>query len=148
MPRSPTKSSYSRKRSRLEAATVLGVIVGIGFELCSIQRVRSALAHYGPRFAHRVCHELEWADLRESDPAPSLSARLAVKRAFRRALAECHAMHWRDVYVLREANGKPRLVLSEASTARVRAAGANRWHVSIAHEADVAAALIVLERAT
>lgn len=85
--------------------------------------------------------ELAYARAR-SDPARRLAARLAAKRAACRALGEGVAEA--DVEVVRGEYGPPALRLSPAARARLDALGAARALVSLTHEREHTAALVVL----
>jgi len=62
------------------------MIVGLGIDVCSIERMRRALERHGDRFFARICTEAERADLTGRDVATSLAGRFAVKEAFAKAL--------------------------------------------------------------
>ena len=62
------------------------MIVGIGLDVCSIERMRRALERHWERFFARICSEAERADLLGRDPAAALAGRFAVKEAFAKAL--------------------------------------------------------------
>jgi holo-[acyl-carrier protein] synthase len=122
------------------------MIIGIGVDVCSIDRMRRALERHGDRFFLRICTDREKSDLAGRDPATALSGRFAAKEAFAKALDGARGVAWHDVEVRRAESGRPRLELRGTATAAVEKFGANRWHVSISHDAGVAVAMVVLER--
>lgn len=121
------------------------MIVGVGLDVCSIERMRRALERHGERFYARICSEDERADLSGRDAATSLAGRFATKEAFAKALDGAPGVGWHEVRVRREPSGKPSLELRGKALAMAINAGASRWHVSISHDAGVAAAVVVLE---
>jgi len=121
------------------------MIVGIGIDVCSIERMRRALERHGDRFFGRICSEAERRDLMGRDPAVSLAGRFAVKEAFAKALDGAPGVGWHEAEVRRSASGRPQLELSGKARALAVAHGASRWHVSITHDAGIAAAVVVLE---
>jgi len=121
------------------------VIVGLGMDVCSIERMRRALERHGDRFFSRICSDVERDDLRGRDPATSLAGRFAAKEAFAKALDGARGVGWHEVRVRRLANGRPALEVSGNAVRALEAAGATRWHVTITHDAGVAAAVVVLE---
>jgi holo-[acyl-carrier protein] synthase len=123
------------------------VIVGVGLDVCSIDRMRKALERHGERFFARICSEAERADLTGRDPATSLAGRFAAKEAFAKALDGAPGVGWHEISVRRTATGRPRLELTGNALALVEKHGASRWHLSITHDAGVAAAVVVLEGA-
>jgi holo-[acyl-carrier protein] synthase len=122
------------------------MIVGIGIDVCSIERMRRALERHGERFFARICSESERADLQGRDQATALSGRFAVKEAFAKALDGAPGVGWHEVEVRRAESGRPRLELRGNALAMVQKVGADKWHVTISHDAGIAAAVVVLER--
>ena len=122
------------------------MIVGIGIDVCSIDRMRRALERHGDRFFARICSERERADLQGRDQATALSGRFAVKEAFAKALDGAPGVGWHEVEVRRADNGRPSLELKGNALAMVQRFGADKWHVTISHDAGIAAAVVILER--
>jgi holo-[acyl-carrier protein] synthase len=121
------------------------MIVGVGLDVCSIERMRRALERHGDRFFSRICSDEERRDLAGRDAATSLAGRFATKEAFAKALDGAPGVGWHEVRVRRAASGRPSLELRGKALDLARSAGASRWHVSITHDAGVAAAVVVLE---
>jgi holo-[acyl-carrier protein] synthase len=121
------------------------MVVGIGLDVCSIERMRRALERHGDRFFARICSESERADLAGRDVATALAGRFAVKEAFAKALDGAPGVGWHEVEVRRAPSGRPRLELKGHALALAEEAGAHRWHVTITHDAGIAAAVVVLE---
>jgi holo-[acyl-carrier protein] synthase len=121
------------------------VIVGLGIDVCSIDRMRRALERHGDRFFSRICSPEERDDLAGRDTATGLAGRFAAKEAFAKALDGARGVGWHDCRVRRAASGRPYLDLHGAAAAMVAEFGADSWHVSITHDAGIAAAVVVLE---
>jgi holo-[acyl-carrier protein] synthase len=121
------------------------MIVGVGIDVCSIERMRKALERHGDRFWDRICSPAERADLAGREPATSLAGRFAAKEAFSKVLDGAHGVGWHEVEVRRAPNGRPFLQLSGSAVTRMEQYGADRAHVSITHDAGVAVAVVVLE---
>jgi holo-[acyl-carrier protein] synthase len=121
------------------------MIVGLGIDVCSIERMRRALERHGDRFFSRICTESERADLSGRDVATALAGRFAVKEAFAKALDGARGVGWHEVQVRRAPSGRPTLALSGNATAMVEKFGADAWHVTITHDAGVAVAVVILE---
>jgi holo-[acyl-carrier protein] synthase len=123
------------------------MIVGLGMDVCSIERMRSALERHGDRFFARICSETERADLvGRVDQATALAGRFAVKEAFAKALDGAPGVGWHEVEVRRTPSGRPRLDLHGNALAMVGKVGADKWHVTITHDGGIAAAVVILER--
>ena len=121
------------------------MIVGIGIDVCSIERMKRALERHGDRFFSRICTERERADLAGRDLATSLAGRFAVKEAFAKALDGARGVGWHEVEVRRAASGRPFLEVTGKGKAMLDEVGAKHWHVTITHDAGVAAAVVILE---
>jgi holo-[acyl-carrier protein] synthase len=121
------------------------MIVGMGIDVCSIDRMRKALERHGDRFFSRICTEAERTDLTGRDVATALAGRFAVKEAFAKALDGARGVGWHEVQVRRSPSGRPILELSGNAVTKMAEFGAERWHVSITHDAGVAVAVVVLE---
>jgi len=121
------------------------VIVGLGIDVCSIDRMKKALERHGDRFFSRICTSQEREDLAGRDMATSLAGRFAVKEAFAKALDGARGVGWHEVQVRRAPSGRPTLELSGNALTKMAEFGAESWHVSITHDAGVAVAVVVLE---
>ncbi|MFO0675619.1 MAG: holo-ACP synthase [Polyangiaceae bacterium] len=121
------------------------MIVAVGIDVSSIERMKKALERHGDRFFSRICSESERADLAGRDVATSLAGRFAVKEAFAKCLDGARGVGWHEVQVRRTPSGRPVLELTGNALSQARALGATRWHVSITHDAGIAAAVVVLE---
>lgn len=122
------------------------MIVGLGIDVCSIERMRRALERHGERFFARICSPEERADLSGREVATALAGRFAVKEAFAKALDGARGVGWHEVQVRRAPSGRPVLELFGNAVAAVERFGADRWHVSITHDAGVAVAVVILEQ--
>lgn len=121
------------------------MILGIGIDLCQVERMAKALRAHGTRFEERVFTPGERADC---DGRPqSFAARFAAKEACLKAIGTgwSGGLSFRQVEVVRAADGRPSLVLTGAAAERARSLGVRAIHVSLTHERDVAGAVVVLE---
>jgi len=121
------------------------MIVGLGIDVCSIERMRRALERHGERFQARICTRAELGDYRGGDVAAFVAGRFAAKEAFAKALDGAPGVAWHDVEVRRSATGRPYLQLASSARLAAERAGATSWHVSITHDAGVAAAVVIFE---
>ena len=124
------------------------MIVGLGIDLCSIERMKRALERHGDRFFSRICCPEERAELEGRDRAFALAGRFAAKEAFAKALGGATGVSWHDCRVRRATSGRPGLELVGTALEAARAAGAEKWHVSLSHDGGVAVAVVVLESAS
>lgn len=116
----------------------------MGTDLVDVDRFRTVLARR-PRLADRVFTPGERRDAgRRRDPAPPLAARFAAKEAAMKALGVgLGTVALRDLEVVREASGRPRLRLHGTAARRARAAGIDGWLVTLSHTDTAAVATVV-----
>ncbi|MCL2091650.1 MAG: holo-ACP synthase [Micrococcales bacterium] len=116
------------------------MIVGVGIDVVDVGRFVATLARV-PRLRDRLFAPDE-AEL----PDQSLAARFAAKEAVAKALGAPGGLRWHDCTVTRVPGGPPRLLLTGTVAARAAELGVTGWHLSLSHDAGIAAALVVAER--
>lgn len=124
-------------------------IVAIGLDLARIDRFEKVHARHGDRLLERLFTdgEREYCDRRASRMA-SYVGRFAVKEAVMKALGTgwSSGVSWRDIEVVRKSGAAPELVL-HGTTARIaREQGIAKIHITITHDAGIAAAVAIAER--
>jgi len=125
------------------------MIVGLGIDVMEVERMGAALREHGGRLEERVFTPSERAACAaRSDRILALAARFAAKEAFMKAVGTGWAggMGFRDVEIVREGDGPPRLVLTGEAARRAESLGVVRSHVSLTHQPGLAAAVVILER--
>ena len=115
------------------------MIVGVGIDVVDVARFVAVLERT-PALRDR----LFTADEREL-PAASLAARFAVKEAVAKALASPGGMRWHDAWVPASGGRPPQLHVEGTVKARADELGVARFHLSISHDAGIAAAVVVAE---
>jgi len=76
----------------------------------------------------------------------SLAARFAAKEAFGKALGTGLAgIILKDIIVINRHNGRPEIQVINTALGALENSGSNRVHLSITHEHEYAAAMVVLE---
>lgn len=120
------------------------MIVGLGIDAVGVARVAGLLERHGARL-HTHCFEP--GEVRRPHDPQHVAGLLAAKEAAFKALATGwgEGVSWRQVQVLREGSGQPRLHLSGAAAARATALGVTQMHLSITHDAGLALAVVILE---
>ncbi len=123
------------------------MVVGLGIDVCSIERMQRALERFGDRFGNRILTPAERADLGgRVDRAAALAGRFAAKEAAAKALGAPRDVWWHDLQVRRGELGAPRLELLGPAADHAARLAVARCFVSITHDGGVAAAVVVLER--
>lgn len=129
-------------------AKVRDLIIGIGTDLCWIERIEQMLKRWGERFERRVFTEEERDYChRRSHCATHFAARFAAKEACFKALGTglSSGVHWKDAEVRREAGQAPQLALSGNAALKARELGVIATHLSLTHDSGLALAFVVLE---
>ena len=124
-------------------------IHGIGTDIVSIERIRTALARHDERFARKVLSDAELAKYETlNDGAAYVAKRFAAKEAFFKALGEApsSANTWHQLSVANDAAGRPSLLCGALLVALLAARKICSTHVSLSDEREHAVAFVVLEK--
>jgi len=101
------------------------VIIGIGSDLCNIERIQNSIDRFGARFLNRVFTETERAKAarRPFTMAGTLAKRFAAKEAFSKAVGTGfkRGVYMKDIGVVNAPSGAPTLVLTGGARARLDA---------------------------
>jgi holo-[acyl-carrier protein] synthase len=126
--------------------------LSIGLDLVQVARVEESLQRFGDRFAARVFTptEIAYCESSPAERARRFAARLAAKEAAWKALGlgglsdKGHA--WQSVEVVRDPSGACSIALHGALAADAAEAGVRALSLSITHEHDYAAAVVLAAR--
>lgn len=124
------------------------MIIGIGMDLVSVQRIAALLERHGGRALTRLYGTDEISRCEQSrHPGQSYAARFAAKEAFFKAvgLGWAGGMGWSEVLVATAASGEPSIELEGRAAAVAAERGVKRMHLSLTHTAELAGAYVVLE---
>ena len=101
------------------------MIVGIGSDLCNIERIQASVDRFGDRFLHRVFTDAEQrkARSRPLTMAGTLAKRFAAKEAFAKAVGTGfkRGVFMKDIGVVNLPSGAPTLHLTGGARARLDA---------------------------
>jgi holo-[acyl-carrier protein] synthase len=126
------------------------VILGLGLDVVEVARVERAVgAAADPGRARRFLDRCFTAGEQAAcegrrDRASGYAARIAAKEAAMKALGAPPGIRWTDVEVVR-GEGPPRLRLAGAAERAARDRGVEAVHLTLTHDAGVAAAVVVME---
>lgn len=129
------------------------MIVGLGSDLCNIDRLAKVLERHGERFELRVFTETERAKAakRPFTKAGTLAKRFAAKEAFSKAIGTGfnHGVYMRDIGVVNAPSGAPTLKLTNGAAARLAAMTppGHRMlvHLTLTDDHPFAQAFVILE---
>ena len=129
------------------------MILGLGSDLCNIERIQASMDRFGDRFLHRVFTPQEQAKAarRPFTAAGTLAKRFAAKEAFSKAVGTGFkaGVFMKDIGVVNAPSGKPTLVLTGGARARLDAltppGHAVEVHLTMTDDHPWAQAFVVLE---
>lgn len=129
------------------------MIIGLGSDLCNIERIGHSLARYGERFENRVFTDTEIAKAR-SRPftiAGTYAKRFAAKEAFSKAVATGfrRGVFMKDIGVVNGRSGAPTLALTGGAAKRLEemipAGHEARIHLTLTDDHPWAQAFVIIE---
>ena len=129
------------------------MIIGLGSDLCNIERNQASLDRFGARFEKRVFTEAEQAkgNRRPFTKAGTLAKRFAAKEAYSKAVGTGFkaGVFMKDIGVVNAPSGAPTLALSGGAAARLAAltpAGHEAViHLTLTDDHPWAQAFVVIE---
>ena len=117
------------------------MIVGIGVDVVDVERFGQTLERT-PGLNARLFTAAE-----QAMPLRSRAARFAAKEALAKALGAPSGMSWQYCEVHRGTDGRPHVEVEGTVAEAVERAGITAIHLSLSHDAGIASAMIVAERA-
>ncbi|WP_157215631.1 holo-ACP synthase [Flavisphingomonas formosensis] len=128
------------------------MIVGIGSDLCNIERIQNSLDRFGERFIQRVFTDVEQAkaERRALTRAATYAKRFAAKEAFSKAVGTGfrQGVFMKDIGVVNMASGAPTLALTGGARLRLDAitppGHAVEIHVTLTDDHPWAQAFVIL----
>ena len=129
------------------------MIVGLGSDLCNIERIEKSLARFGARFEHRIFTEIERAKAarRPFTKAGTYAKRFAAKEAFSKAVGTGFSagVFMKDIGVVNAPSGAPTLALAGGAQARLDAlipeGHAANIHLTLTDDHPWAQAFVIIE---
>jgi len=124
------------------------MILGIGVDIISVERIKDAILRWGKRFLERIYtdNEIKYC-MALKEPHINLAGRFAAKEATYKALASYQktGIRWREIEVIRGDKGAPSLKLYGVMKMASERLGVKKTHISISHNNEVALAFIIME---
>nr|WP_202385951.1 holo-ACP synthase [Alteraurantiacibacter aestuarii] len=129
------------------------VIIGMGSDLCNIERIANSLERYGERFEARVFTDIERAKAarRPHTRAGTYAKRFAAKEAFSKAVGTGfkRGVFMKDIGVVNAPSGAPTLHLEGGAAARLieltPAGHTVTIHLTLTDDHPWAQAFVILE---
>jgi len=129
------------------------MIIGLGSDLCNIERIQNSLDRFGERFTNRVFTDVENAKAarRPHTIAGTYAKRFAAKEAFSKAVGTGfkRGVYMKDIGVVNARSGAPTLALTGGAAARLEeltpAGHIISIHVTLTDDHPWAQAFVILE---
>ena len=129
------------------------MIIGLGSDLCNIERIQNSLDRWGEKFERRCFTEIERAKAakRPFTRAGTYAKRFAAKEAFTKAIGTgfSNGVFHKDIGVVNALSGAPTLALAGGAKARLEAltpAGHQAIvHLTLTDDHPWAQAFVVIE---
>lgn len=129
------------------------MIVGMGSDLCNIERIQNSLNRFGTRFEERVFTEVERAKAarRPFTKAGTYAKRFAAKEAFSKAVGTGfkRGVFMKDIGVVNAPSGAPTFALNggakAALDALIPAGHEARIHLTLTDDHPWAQAFVIIE---
>lgn len=122
--------------------------LGIGIDIVYIPKISEGIREYGIDYLKKFCtsREIEYCN-ESANPALPAAARFAAKEAAMKALA----IGWADgiepvqFEVVKETSGQPTLIAHELAAQIIKEKGIKTISISLSHDEDYAAAIVLFE---
>lgn len=129
------------------------MIIGMGSDLCNIERIGNSLARYGERFENRVFTDTEIAKARRRPftIAGTYAKRFAAKEAFSKAVGTGfrRGVFMKDIGVVNAPSGAPTLALTGGAALRLEEITPKgheaRIHLTLTDDHPWAQAFVIIE---
>jgi holo-[acyl-carrier protein] synthase len=129
------------------------MIIGLGSDLCNIERIQKSIDRFGTRFEQRVFTDIEQAKAarRPFTKAGTLAKRFAAKEAFSKAVGTGfkRGVFMKDIGVINAPSGAPTLALTGGAKARLDAMIPEGYegsvHLTLTDDHPWAQAFVIIE---
>ena len=129
------------------------MILGLGSDLCNIERIQNSLDRFGERFMNRVFTDTERAkaEKRPFTRAGTYAKRFAAKEAYSKAVGTGfkRGVYMKDIGVANLPSGAPTLALTGGARERLDAltppGHAARIHLTMTDDHPFAMAVVIIE---
>ena len=129
------------------------MIIGLGSDLCNIERIENSLNRFGDRFEQRVFTDVERAkaNRRPFTKAGTLAKRFAAKEAFSKAVGTGfkRGVFMKDIGVVNAPSGAPTLALTGGALARLQSLVPTGYrpviHLTLTDDHPWAQAFVIIE---
>ncbi|WP_350343430.1 holo-ACP synthase [Proteinivorax tanatarense] len=120
------------------------MIFGVGTDIIEISRIKKVYNKRGLKILKRLFtqREIDSMNLTVSTVAGRFAAKEAVVKALGVGIG---LVSWKDVEIIKDRLGKPRVYLRGNAQKRARSLGVSRIHLSISHSKSNAIAYVIAE---
>ena len=135
----------------LFAAKGTGMIVGLGNDIVSIERIAGVLNKFGQHFMRRVFTSEEVAALETVNSAAKMAASAAKIFAAKEACAKAlgtgfrYGLEWQDITILHDEHGRPIITLRGKGLEFLNKIGGRKIWLTLSDDFPWANAVVVIE---
>ena len=125
------------------------MIIGLGIDIADQIRIKDGLEKHKERFLTKLFTPAEIAICDQYRyQVEHYAGKFAVKEAFMKAISSGHkqGVHFLDIEVLNHESGAPYIIAHGKAKQIADTLGVLHTHVTLSHSADIAAAVVVLEK--
>ncbi len=125
------------------------MIVGIGTDICEVERIRKVYEKHGERFISRILTDHELRPFKDNEQVVRyLAKRYAAKEAIAKAFGTGigGAIGFQDCIITRSELGAPGIKFVGRGAALAQARGVTHAHISLTDEKNLVSAFVILER--
>lgn len=122
------------------------MILGIGCDLCDINRIEQLINNYDRKFLNKIFLPSEISRLQNrANTAAGFAKVFAAKEALVKALGESINISWHDIEIIKNTHGRPEYFLKNTAhqTAQRLASGNYQLHLSLSDEHPYAMAYAI-----
>ena len=125
------------------------MIVGIGTDIVSIERIEAMLSRQGDAIARRILADQEWQQFQTANqPAAFLAKRFAAKeapaKAFGTGSRDCLSLQ--HIIVTNNEMGQPAIHFEDRAAELATQLNIQQHHISLSDEQSYAIAYVILEK--
>ncbi|MBN2531030.1 MAG: holo-ACP synthase [Deltaproteobacteria bacterium] len=121
------------------------MILGIGIDICPVNRIQQILERQGDAFENRVYTRTEREYAKGAARFDRLAARWAAREAAIKALNAPKGLGWHDISVENSQTGAPSLLFKGVALSLAEKLGVNNIMLSMTHAGGLAVAVVILE---
>ena len=122
------------------------MVIKIGTDICSVDRIARAYDRFGERFLRRILtdRETKYVLSQPLHTVRRIAGRFAAKEAASKTLGTgWYGVGWKEIEIVRFGSGEPTIQLHGRAIEIAKRRGLAKWEVSMSHENAFATATVL-----